>query len=98
MSSILILHIVAASLLTIGCFSLLTLGVVRKKVATADYAASVSFVATFVSGISLIIVSGKGLTHFCATMTAYSFLMIAVRYYYLKRTKNTLSSVASDIY
>ena len=97
MSGILLLHILTASTLTVGCISLLILGSIRKKIATADQATIASFIATFVSGISLIAVSGKGLTHFCATMTAYSFLTIGVRYYYLRRTKNTLSSVASDI-
>lgn len=97
MSSILILHIIAASLLTLGCVSLLVFGSVRKKVTAADKGTMISFVATFVSGIGLIAVSGKGLTHFCATMTVYSLLTIAVRQYYQKRTKITLTSVRSDI-
>ena len=97
MSTILIFHILSATFLTIGMATLLLLGIIRKRQQSVVVASRMSFAATLGTGVALVIVSPKSLTHLCIMMTCYSFGVFALEVLYQKRTKSALHTAASDI-
>ena len=97
MSTILIFHILSATSLTIGMVGLLLLGIIRKRQQLVVLASRISFAATLGTGIALVIVSPKSLTHLCIMMTCYSFGAFGLEMLYQKRTKSALHTAVSDI-
>ena len=81
---ILTLHITAALIMSAALIVVFVAGVSRR--ATRGYYVMLgSFSATLLSGIGLIALSAGGLGRFCAMMTAFTALTIAVRSFYRRR-------------
>lgn len=97
MSIILLIHILSASLLTVGMIGLLIYGILRKQRRTVVNVAHVGFGATLVSGLILVIISPRSLTHLCIMMTAYSLATFGLEALYKKRTKSALHTSATTI-
>jgi len=97
MSTILIFHIISATFLTVGMVRLLILGIIRKRQQQVVVASRISFAATLGTGVVLVIVSPKSLTHLCIMMTCYSLGVFALEALYQKRTKSALHTAVSDI-
>lgn len=97
MSIILVFHIISATFLTVGMVGLLLLGIIRKRQQLVVQASRMSFATTLGTGVALVIVSPKSLTHLCIMMTCYSFGVFGLEVLYHKRTKNALHSSATTV-
>ena len=81
---ILSLHILVASILTVSSL-VVTVSARQRQTTNAYLVMMVTFGATIVSGLSLLLV-GASLGRVCATMTALTLAVLLVRRYYLVRT------------
>jgi hypothetical protein len=97
MSTILIIHITSAILLTAGMTSLLISSIIRSRQRVVLYFTRMGLGATVGTGIGLVVVSPGSMTHLCMVMTCYTFVAIGLEVLYKKRIKSTLHPDAATI-